>query len=58
MISKSILSPFQKFVKIEGFSGVLLLIATIIALVWVNSPFGESYLSLWQYKVGFWIFIE
>jgi len=53
MISKSILSPFQKFVKIEGFSGVLLLIATIIALVWVNSPFGESYLSLWQYKVGF-----
>ncbi|MCH7928757.1 MAG: Na+/H+ antiporter NhaA, partial [Candidatus Dadabacteria bacterium] len=43
-----ILSPFQKFVKIESFSGILLLIATITALVWANSPFGESYQSLWQ----------
>ncbi|MCH7785744.1 MAG: Na+/H+ antiporter NhaA [Bacteroidetes bacterium] len=48
-----ILSPFQKFVKIESFSGILLLIATITALVWANSPFGESYQSLWQYKIGF-----
>lgn len=50
---KTILSPFQKFVKIEGFSGILLLIATILALVWSNSPYGDSYLSLWQYKIGF-----
>ncbi len=48
-----ILSPFQKFVKIESFSGILLLIATITALIWANSPFAESYQSLWQYKIGF-----
>lgn len=53
MITKTILSPFQKFVKIEGFSGVLLLVATILALVWANSSYSESYLSLWQYKIGF-----
>ncbi|MBU1011665.1 MAG: Na+/H+ antiporter NhaA [Bacteroidetes bacterium] len=53
MIQKIILSPFQKFVKIESFSGILLLIATIIAMLWANSPFGESYQSLWQYKIGF-----
>ncbi len=53
MSKKKALSPFQKFVKIESFSGILLLIATIIALVWANSPFGESYQSLWQYKIGF-----
>ena len=53
MIQKNILSPFQKFIKIESFSGVLLLIATIIALLWANSPFRESYQSLWQYKIGF-----
>lgn len=53
MIQKNLLSPFQKFVKIESFSGVLLLIATIIALLWANSPFRESYQSLWQYKIGF-----
>ena len=53
MIQKKILSPFQKFVKIESFSGILLLVATIIALVWANSSFSESYASLWNYKVGF-----
>jgi len=53
MIRKNILSPFQKFVQIESFSGILLLIATVVALLWANSPFGESYQSIWQYKVGF-----
>lgn len=53
MIAKIILSPFQKFVKIEGLSGILLLIATIIALVWANSPLGDGYRSLLQYKIGF-----
>jgi len=53
MIKKKILSPFQKFVEIESFSGILLLIATIIAIVWANSPFGDSYQSIWQYKIGF-----
>ena len=53
MIKKVILTPFQKFVKIESFSGILLLGATIIALIWANSSFGDSYMSFWQYKVGF-----
>ena len=53
MIKKIVLSPFQKFVKIESFSGILLLAATIIALVWANSSHGESYQSIWQYKIGF-----
>lgn len=53
MIKKVFLTPFQKFVKIESFSGILLMIATLIALVWANSPYGESYVSIWQYKVGF-----
>ena len=53
MIKKIILTPFQNFVKIESFSGILLMIATLIALVWANSQFGDSYQSLWQYKVGF-----
>jgi len=53
MIQKIILSPFQKFVRIESISGILLLAATIIALVWANSPFGDSYQALWQYKIGF-----
>jgi len=53
MIPEKILSPYQKFVQIESFSGILLMAATIIALIWANSPFSESYQSLWQYKIGF-----
>ena len=53
MIKSTILTPFQKFVKIESFSGLLLLGATILALVWVNSPFGDTYQAIWQYEIGF-----
>ena len=53
MIKKTLLTPFQKFVKIESFSGILLMFTTLIALVWANSSFGESYQSLWQFKIGF-----
>jgi NhaA family Na+:H+ antiporter len=28
-------------------------VATIIALIWANSPFGDSYSALWQYEIGF-----
>ena len=52
MIKKVFLTPFQKFVKIESFSGILLLLATIVALVWANSSFGDSYRELWQYDIG------
>jgi len=53
MKQNKLFSPFQKFVRIESFSGILLLIATIVALIWANSPISESYKSLWQYKIGF-----
>lgn len=52
MIKKVLLTPFQKFVKIESFSGILLLLATITALVWANSGYSASYLELWQYDLG------
>ncbi len=46
------LSPLQKFIKIESFSGMLLFGATLIALVWANSPWAESYTSIWAYNMG------
>ncbi|RTE53341.1 Na+/H+ antiporter NhaA [Arenibacter aquaticus] len=52
MIKRIILTPFQKFVKIESLSGVLLFSATLIAMIWANSGFSESYNALWQYKIG------
>ena len=53
MTTPKILTPFQKFTKIESFSGILLMLTTVIALVWANSPFSDSYISFWNSKVGF-----
>ncbi len=52
MIKTYVISPFQKFVKIESFSGILLFSATILAMIWANSPLAESYTELWNYKIG------
>ncbi|MCK0156800.1 Na+/H+ antiporter NhaA [Cellulophaga sp. F20128] len=52
MLKRILLTPFQKFVKIESLAGMLLFGATIIALLWANSPFGAIYESLWQYEIG------
>jgi len=46
-----ILSPFQEFFQQEASSGILLIVATVIALVWANSPWGESYIHLWETKL-------
>lgn len=53
MITNKIFTPLQKFTKIESFSGILLIAATVIALLWANSPFSDSYVDLWNSKVGF-----
>ena len=53
MIKKIILTPFQKFVKIESFSGILLIISTLVALIWANSQYSDSYQTIWQYELGF-----
>ncbi len=40
--------PFQEFAARETSGGILLLACTIAALVWANSPWSESYASLWH----------
>lgn len=52
MLKKFLLTPFQKFVKIESFSGILLLLTTLIARVWANSSFADVYRNLWLYNIG------
>lgn len=40
--------PIQEFLHQEASGGILLIIATIIALAWANSPFADSYHNLWH----------
>lgn len=49
---KRILTPIQKFVRIESLSGMLLFGATVLALILANSPLADRFQSLWQYKMG------
>src|SRR3712207_343654 len=40
--------PLQSFLRTEAGSASLLLAATVVALVWANSPLGDAYEDLWS----------
>ena len=48
---EKIVRPFQDFAQKASSGGILLIAATVVALVWANSPWGESYAALWQTKL-------
>ncbi|BDQ03177.1 Na+/H+ antiporter NhaA [Ignavibacterium sp.] len=50
---EKILSPIQEFMHAETSGGIILIICTIIALIWANSPFADSYHHLWHTYLTF-----
>jgi Na+:H+ antiporter, NhaA family len=47
--AERLLSPFQEFLHQETSGGILLLLCTAVALVWVNVPsIAPTYVALWQ----------
>jgi NhaA family Na+:H+ antiporter len=56
--ARALVTPIQRFLAIEAASGVLLLAAVVIALVWANSSAAGSYEALWHtpiaIRVGSW----
>lgn len=46
-------NAFEEFVKSAAFSGVLLVLCTIIALIWANSPKHETYEHINHMMIGF-----
>jgi Na+:H+ antiporter, NhaA family len=46
-----IVRPFQDFAHKQSSGGILLIVATVVALVWANSPWSESYAALWHTKL-------
>jgi len=40
--------PVRRFLAVEAAGGVILLVATAIALVWANSPWKDTYHDLWN----------
>lgn len=45
---KRIIYPLQEFVKAEAFSGILLMLITLVAIAWANSPWSETYAAVWN----------
>jgi Na+:H+ antiporter, NhaA family len=44
--------PLERFLKVQAASGVLLLLATALALLLANSPLSSSYDALWHTPIG------
>lgn len=42
----------ERFLHIEAISGIVLLVATLIALVWANSSYADAYHALWHTEVA------
>lgn len=58
-LARTVARPMVRFLAQEAASGVLLLVATAVALIWVNSPWSDSYHDLWHtellIELGSWI---
>jgi Na+:H+ antiporter, NhaA family len=46
-----LLTPFREFTHSTVSGGLLLMVAIVVALIWANSPWAESYDALWQTRV-------
>ena len=53
LVADQIFRPFQRFFRKEAASSILLIAATIMALIWTNSAIGETYHSFWHTEVSF-----
>jgi NhaA family Na+:H+ antiporter len=45
------LATLQHFLHVEAISGIVLLLAAAVALLWANSPFAHSYHDVWNLPV-------
>lgn len=49
----AIVDPLKRFLHIEATSGIVLLVATLTALILANSALAERYLAFWKIPLGF-----
>ncbi len=51
ILARRIGLSMQRFLGIEAAGGILLIIAAVIALIWANSPWSDSYFDLWNTEI-------
>jgi NhaA family Na+:H+ antiporter len=52
VVARAVARPLSRFLEVEAAGGILLLAATVVALVWANSPWSDSYAELWASELG------
>jgi NhaA family Na+:H+ antiporter len=52
---RQVLLPAQHYIHTEGYGGIALFAAAVIALAWANSHWSESYFRLLHTRIGFQI---
>jgi NhaA family Na+:H+ antiporter len=45
-LARRIGRPVRRFLRVEAAGGILLIVATVVALAWANSPWSDGYFSL------------
>jgi NhaA family Na+:H+ antiporter len=48
---KTVVTQFQRFLRLESVGGILLLVSAVVAMAWANSPWRESYFAFWHLPV-------
>src|SRR4051812_40120683 len=51
-----LLRPVDAMLSAQSSGGILLMVSAVIALVWANSPWGDSYATFWHAGVGINVF--
>lgn len=46
-VPRSMVQPLQRLLDHEAAGGVVMLVAALVAVVWANSPWSQSYVDLW-----------
>ena len=51
-VAEKVFNALERFLHVEAVSGIVLMVAAAAALLWANSPFGESYHHFWEVPVS------
>ena len=46
------MQPLRDFVRQQSFSGIVLLVSAVVAILWANSPWSETYYDFWHTEIA------
>src|SRR5919109_1314164 len=47
-VPRTVVQPMQRLMDHEAAGGIVMLVAAVVAIVWANSPWSQSYVDLWH----------